>query len=32
MLYQYRKDYEKIAMGLFSLVTELQNMDWSLRR
>ncbi|KRK87885.1 hypothetical protein [Lentilactobacillus sunkii] len=27
MLYQYRKDYEKIAMGLFSLVSELQNMD-----
>ncbi|MGF2383805.1 reductase [Lentilactobacillus otakiensis] len=27
MLYQYRKDYEKITMGLFSLVSELQNMD-----
>ncbi|MBZ2201337.1 MAG: reductase [Lentilactobacillus hilgardii] len=27
MLYQYRKDYQKITMGLFSLVSDLQNMD-----
>ena len=27
MLYQYRKEYEKVTMGLFSLVSELQNMD-----
>ncbi len=26
MLYQYRNDYEKITMGLFSLVSDLQNM------
>lgn len=26
MLYQYRKDYEKITMGLFSLVSDLQDM------
>ncbi|GAF35388.1 hypothetical protein [Lentilactobacillus farraginis] len=27
MLYQYRKDYQKITMGLFSLVSDLQNID-----
>ncbi|MFD1125894.1 reductase [Lentilactobacillus raoultii] len=27
MLYQYRKDYQKITMGLFSLVPDLQNVD-----
>ncbi|AQW22104.1 reductase [Lentilactobacillus curieae] len=27
MLYQYRKDYEKITMGLLSLITEFPNMD-----
>ncbi|WP_268913119.1 reductase [Lentilactobacillus sp. SPB1-3] len=27
MLYQYRKDYEKITMGLLSLITEFSNMD-----
>ena len=27
MLYQYRKDYEKVTMGLFSLIDGLDNMD-----
>ncbi|MCY9806807.1 reductase [Lentilactobacillus senioris] len=27
MLYQYRKDYEKVTMGLLSLIDNLDNMD-----